>query len=53
MDDICLEFDYPEDISNRIPYMPSNDNGTIAENRMEYIEDGKNKWYDKYYENKR
>lgn len=45
IDDVYSEFDYPEDISNLIPYMPSNDGRTIEEKLIEYIEDGKKIWY--------
>lgn len=44
IDDVYSEFEYPEEISNLIAYMPSNDGRTIEEKLSEYIDNEKKIW---------
>lgn len=44
IDDVYSEFEYPEEISNLIAYMPSNDGRTIEEKLSEYIDNNKKIW---------
>lgn len=42
--DIYMEFDYPEEISTLVGYMPCESTKTMEERLHEYIEIGKKKW---------
>ena len=44
IDDVYSEFDYPEEISNLIAYMPNNDGIPIEEKLSKYIDNEKKKW---------
>lgn len=44
IDDVYSEFEYPEEISNLIAYMPSNDGRTVEEKLSEYIDNAKKIW---------
>ena len=44
IDDVYTEFEYPKEISNLIGYMPCDDNRTMDEKLIEYIEIGKKEW---------
>lgn len=44
IDDVYSEFDYPEEISNLIAYMPSNDGRLIEEKLLEYIDNKRRVW---------
>lgn len=44
IDEVYTEFDYPEDLSNLIGYMPSDDTRTLKQKLDEYIKKGKEIW---------
>lgn len=44
IDDVYSEFEYPEEISNLIAYMPNNDGKTMDVRLVTYIESGKKIW---------
>lgn len=44
IEDVYAEFEYPEEISGLIGYMPSDDGKSMDENLHEYIKIGKNIW---------
>lgn len=44
IDDVYSGFDYPEEISNLIAYMPNNDGRSIEEKLSEYVDNEKKRW---------
>ena len=48
IDEVYTEFDYPDELSNLIGYMPSNDTRTLKQKLEEYIEKGKESWCKKH-----
>lgn len=44
IDDVYTEFDYPQEISGLVSYMPCNDNRPMNVKLDEYIENNKNVW---------
>lgn len=44
IEDLYVEFDYPEEISSLIAYMPMTNNKSMKEELMDYIKVNKSKW---------
>lgn len=44
IEDLYIEFDYPEEISTLIAYMPKKTNRSMEEELMDYIKTNKSKW---------